>query len=77
MRFEQGIVGLSFHSTSRSGDNVDKSRTPKATPNDQVKAFRKAAHALGCDDNEERFKETLRTVAKAKPHPQESKKATK
>jgi hypothetical protein len=56
---------------------VDKSRTPKATPNDQVKAFRKAAHALGCDDNEERFKETLRTVAKAKPHPQESKKATK
>jgi hypothetical protein len=43
----------------------------------QIKAFRKAARALGCDDNEDRFKDALRTVAKAKPHPQESKKATK
>jgi hypothetical protein len=49
----------------------------KETPADQVKAFRKAARELGCDDNEDRFKEALRTVAKAKPHPQEPKKAAK
>jgi hypothetical protein len=36
----------------------------------QVAAFRKAARELGCDENEERFKEALRTVAKAKPQPQ-------
>jgi hypothetical protein len=41
-------------------ENVDKS---------QARAFRKAARDLGCDDNEERFKDALRTVAKAKPSP--------
>ena len=34
---------------------------------DQVKAFRKAAREAGCDDNEQRFQDALRTVAKAKP----------
>ncbi len=34
---------------------------------DQAKAFRKAARDLGCDASEERFKDALRTVAKAKP----------
>ncbi len=33
----------------------------------QSAVFRKAARELGCDDNEGRFKEALRTVAKAKP----------
>ncbi len=33
----------------------------------QVKAFRKAARELGCDDNEQRFQETLRVVAKHRP----------
>ena len=33
----------------------------------QTAAFRKAARELGCDDNEEQFKEALRTVAKHKP----------
>ena len=33
----------------------------------QVAAFRKAAREAGCDDNEERFQDALRTVAKAKP----------
>ena len=40
---------------------------------DQVKAFRKAARELGCDDSEERFKDALRTVAKAKPSPEKRK----
>ena len=52
-------------------------RTTTPKPDNQVKAFRKAARELGCDDNEERFKDALRTVAKAKPHPQEPKKAAK
>jgi len=51
---------------------VDKPRS-KQKPADQAKAFRKAARELGADDNEERFKEALRTVAKAKPQPQPKK----
>jgi hypothetical protein len=43
-------------------------------PSDQVRAFRKAARELGCDDSEERFKEALRAVAKHKPQPQPTKK---
>jgi hypothetical protein len=39
----------------------------------QTAAFRKAARELGCDDNEERFKQALRTVAKAKPSPEKRK----
>ncbi len=39
----------------------------KDDPKRQVAAFRKAARELGCDDNEERFQDALRTVAKAKP----------
>jgi len=34
---------------------------------DQIRAFRKAARELGCDESEERFQEALRTVAKQKP----------
>jgi hypothetical protein len=41
--------------------------TEKQKTNDQLAAFRKAARDAGCDDNEERFQEALRTVAKAKP----------
>lgn len=33
----------------------------------QARAFRKAARELGCDDNEGRFQNALRTIAKAKP----------
>lgn len=44
---------------------------PKKRPHEkdkqQVAAFRKAAREAGCDDNEERFQNVLRTVAKAKP----------
>jgi Sec-independent protein translocase protein TatA len=36
-------------------------------PNRQVRDFRKAARDLGADESEERFREALRTVAKAKP----------
>jgi hypothetical protein len=39
-----------------------QAKTDKA----QVAAFRKAARELGADNNEERFKDALRTVAKAK-----------
>ncbi len=42
---------------------------------DQIRAFRKAARELGADESNERFKETLRTLAKAKPQPQPSKKS--
>jgi redox-regulated HSP33 family molecular chaperone len=38
----------------------------RAAPEDQVKAFRRAARELGCDGNEERFKNALRTIAKQK-----------
>lgn len=38
-------------------ESVDKS---------QLRAFRRAARELGADENEERFQETLRTVAKKK-----------
>ncbi len=36
----------------------------KQKPDDQAKAFRKAARELGCDDNEKRFQEALRTITK-------------
>jgi hypothetical protein len=42
-------------------------KTAKKMPDKQLATFRKAARDLGCDDNEERFKSALRTVAKAKP----------
>jgi hypothetical protein len=42
--------------------------TPKdGREKDQIRAFRKAARELGCEDNEDRFKAALRTVGKAKP----------
>jgi hypothetical protein len=52
---------------------VEKSRTPeqKKTEDDQVRAFRKAARELGCDESEERFQDALRTIAKQKPKPKE------
>jgi len=40
----------------------------------QAAAFRKAAREIGADDNEERFQEALRTVAKAKPSPEKRKR---
>jgi hypothetical protein len=51
----------------------------KPPPDDpkQAAAFRKAARELGADESYERFKETLRTLAKAKPAaPQKKRKAT-
>jgi hypothetical protein len=44
---------------------------------DQIKQFRKAARELGCDENEGRFKEALRVVARQKPSPQPKRPATK
>jgi hypothetical protein len=41
----------------------------------QVAAFRKAARQLGCEPDEKRFQDALRTVAKAKS-PSGSKKPT-
>jgi hypothetical protein len=51
-----------------------KTKTSRPDDRKQATAFRKAARELGCDDNEERFQEALRTVAKAKPKPQSTKK---
>lgn len=44
------------------------SKKTKMLPSDQdqAKAFRKAARELGADENEDRFKETLRQIAKKK-----------
>lgn len=42
-------------------------KTAKRSPQMQVRAFRKAARQLGCDESEERFQDALRTVAKHKP----------
>ena len=46
-------------------------RKPKTDDKSQVKKFRKAARALGCDESEERFQEALRTVAGSKPAPRD------
>jgi hypothetical protein len=48
---------------------MKNSSRPTKVPDDrnQLRAFRKAAREAGCDDNEERFQDALRTVAKAKP----------
>jgi hypothetical protein len=34
---------------------------------EQIRQFKKAARELGCEDNEERFKDALRAVGKKKP----------
>lgn len=39
----------------------------------QIHAFRKAARELGCEPDEKRFQDALRTVAKAKPSEKPSK----
>jgi rubrerythrin len=51
------------------------SRMPKKSQAvDQYKTFRKVARELGADESDERFKETLRTLAKhRKPQPQAKK----
>jgi hypothetical protein len=41
----------------------------------QAKAFRNAAREFGADAGDDQFKGVLRTLAKAKPQPQPSKKA--
>lgn len=47
--------------------SVKKAKKNQGKPEDQMKAFRKAARELGTDNSEERFQEALRTVAKHKP----------
>jgi hypothetical protein len=37
------------------------------SPKEQLRAFRKAAREAGADDNEERFQDALRTMARPKP----------
>jgi hypothetical protein len=53
----------------------------KAQPEDenkqQVAAFRKAARQLGCDETEDRFKDALRAVSKAKPRHKTDDRAAK
>jgi len=48
---------------------------PKKAPQVEspIKAFKKAARELGAEASEERFKDVLRTLAKAKPSPQPKK----
>jgi hypothetical protein len=42
------------------------------SPKQQLVAFKKAAKNLECDTSEGRFQDALRTIAKAKPQPQQS-----
>ena len=54
------------------GKKQTAAKPPKA--DDQVGAFRKAARELGCEDNEERFRDALRRVAQHKPEPQSARR---
>ncbi|WP_156467620.1 MULTISPECIES: hypothetical protein [unclassified Methylobacterium] len=52
---------------SKSSDNPRKAVAKKPTPDDgltQSERFIKAAQELGTDDDPERFKETIRKVAR-------------
>jgi hypothetical protein len=57
------VVMKENHSSSVMTDVKHK----KTSHSEQIRAFRKAAREAGCDDNEERFQDALRRVAKAKP----------
>jgi hypothetical protein len=46
-----------------------KSENAEAIDRAQLRAFHIAAREAGCDDNEERFTDALRTIARAKPKP--------
>lgn len=46
---------------------------PDKSPESQSERFAQAARELGCDDDPERFKETVRKLAKAPPAPGPSK----
>lgn len=48
---------------------VSKPKADKLPPVDQRRRFEEAARELGCDDDPERFKETVRKIAKAPPAP--------
>jgi hypothetical protein len=56
---------------------VKKAKKNQGKPEDQMKAFRKAARELGADKSEERFQSALRAVAKARPHSQEPRERKK
>jgi hypothetical protein len=43
----------------------------------QVATFRKAARQLGCEPDEKRFQDALRTVAKAKPSKEQPKPSSR
>ena len=44
---------------------------------DQIRAFRKAARDLGCDESENRFKDALRMIPKQKPKSKPESKVTR
>jgi hypothetical protein len=51
-----------------------KEKNNRENAKSQLAAFRKAARELGADESDERFRETLRTLAKhRKPQPQAKK----
>lgn len=45
----------------------------RTTDKSQLAAFRKAARDLGADESKEGFENVLRTLAKAKPSPENTK----
>jgi hypothetical protein len=52
---------------------VPKKPKQNQSPKRQIENFRKAAHELGCDENEKQFQDVLRTIAKNKPKRQPTK----
>ena len=51
-----------------------RKRGEKSDNKEQSRRFIEAARELGCDDNEEQFKETLRVVAKHRRTPKRARR---
>jgi hypothetical protein len=56
-----------------SSRKKDKSAMIQVADKKQIKAFRRAAHELSADKSDERFKDVLRKIAKARPQPEPKK----
>lgn len=50
-------------------------KAPNQEPKQQLATFRKAARELGADQSDERFKDALRKIAKAKPQSEKKQKS--
>ena len=72
---ETGTIAAHRNPKGKKATQARESQSGKQKPADQVRAFRKAARDLGCEDREDRFSASLRVFAKAKPQRDEGHKA--